>query len=100
EDAYAYAIEQDDLPVYSEYVQIYPDSPYTPRVWGMIRPRREERLCAHALLENTPDSYWTYIERYPDGLYVFDARRRLRRLAAGGPPPARRGPRASLRPTP
>jgi hypothetical protein len=87
EDAYAYAVEQDDLPTYSEYVQIYPDSPYTPRVWAMIRARREALLWRHALLENTPDSYWTYIERYPDGLYVFDARRRLRRLAAGDRPP-------------
>ena len=53
----------------------------------MIRARREALLWRHALLENTPDSYWTYIERYPDGLYVFDARRRLRRLAAGDRPP-------------
>ncbi|TMJ02355.1 MAG: caspase-like domain-containing protein [Alphaproteobacteria bacterium] len=87
EDAYAYAVEQDDLPTYSEYVQIYPDSAYAPRVWAMIRARREALLWRHALLENTPDAYWTYIERYPDGLYVFDARRRLRRLAAGDRPP-------------
>src|SRR6478672_172701 len=59
EDAYAYAVEQDDLPTYSEYVRIYPDSPYTPRVWAMIRARREALLWRHALLENTPDSYWT-----------------------------------------
>src|SRR5436305_2485909 len=87
EEAYAYAVEQDDLPTYTEYVRIYPDSPYTPRVWAMIRARREALLWRHALLENTPESYWTYIERYPDGLYVFDARRRLRRLAAGDRPP-------------
>src|SRR5205085_5633479 len=87
EEAYAYAVEQDDLPTYTEYVRFYPDSPYTPRVWAMIRARREALLWRHALLENTPDSYWTYIERYPDGLYVFDARRRLRRLSAGDRPP-------------
>lgn len=87
EDAYAYVVEQDDLPTYTEYVRFYPDSPYTPRVWAMIRARREALLWRHALLENTPDAYWTYEERYPEGLYVFDARRRLRRLSAGDRPP-------------
>ena len=87
EEAYAYAVEADDLPTYAEYVRIYPNSPYAPRVWAMIRARREALLWRHALLENSPEAYWTYIERYPDGLYVFDARRRLRRLSAGDRPP-------------
>ena len=80
---------QDDLPTYSEYVRIYPNSAYTPRVWAMIRARREALLWRRVLLENSPESYWTYIQRYPDGMYVFDARRRLRRLAAGGRSAAR-----------
>ena len=44
-------------------------------------------MWREALLVNSPDAYWTYLERYPDGLYVFDARRRLRRLAAAERPP-------------
>jgi len=88
EEAYAYAVEADDLPTYVEYVRIYPNSPYAPRVWAMIRARREALVWREALLVNSPDAYWTYLERYPDGLYVFDARRRLRRLAAGDRPPA------------
>ena len=87
EDAYAYAVEVDDLPTYVEYVRAYADSPYTPRVWAMIRARREALVWREALLVNSPDAYWTYLERYPDGLYVFDARRRLRRLAAAERPP-------------
>jgi hypothetical protein len=87
EEAYAHVVEQDDLQTYSEYVRVYPNSAYTPRVWAMIRARREALLWRRALLENSPESYWTYIERYPDGVYVFDARRRLRRLAAGDRPP-------------
>ena len=87
EDAYAYAVEVDDLPTYVEYVRIYPNSAYTPRVWAMIRARREALMWREALLVNSPDAYWTYLERYPDGLYVFDARRRLRRLAAAERPP-------------
>ncbi|MEJ0076063.1 MAG: caspase family protein [Alphaproteobacteria bacterium] len=87
EEAYAYAVEADDLPVYVDYVQVYPNSPYAPRVWAMIRARREALVWREALLVNSPDAYWTYLERYPDGLYIFDARRRLRRLAAGDRPP-------------
>jgi hypothetical protein len=85
--AYAYAVETDDLPTYVEYVRAYPNSPYTPRVWAMIRARREALVWRDALLTNTPDAYWTYMQRYPEGLYVFDARRRLRRLAAAERPP-------------
>ena len=87
EDAYAYAVEVDDLPTYVEYVRFYPNSAYSPRVWAMIRARREALVWREALLVNSPDAYWTYLERYPDGLYVFDARRRLRRLAAAERPP-------------
>jgi hypothetical protein len=87
EEAYAYAVEADDLPIYVDYVRIYPNSPYAPRVWAMIRARREALVWREALLVNSPDAYWTYLERYPDGLYGFDARRRLRRLAAGDRPP-------------
>src|SRR3954465_324807 len=88
EEAYAYAVEVDDLPTYVEYVRAYPNSPYTPRVWAMIRARREALVWREALLVNSPDAYWTYLERYPNGLYVFDAHRRLRRLAAAERPPS------------
>src|SRR3954447_6369949 len=90
EEAYAYAVEVDDLPTYVEYVRVYPNSPYAPRVWAMIRARREALVWREALLVNSPDAYWTYLERYPNGLYVFDARRRLRRLSGGDRPPPRR----------
>jgi hypothetical protein len=87
DEAYAYAIQRDDLATYVEFVRVYPTSPYAPRVWAMIRARREALLWRRVLLDNTPDAYWTYIQRYPNGMYVFDARRRLRRLAAADIPP-------------
>src|SRR3954452_12169484 len=65
EEAYAYAVERDDLPTYSEYIRVYPDSPYAQRVWATIRARREALLWRRALLDNVPEAYWTYIERYP-----------------------------------
>lgn len=89
DEAYALAIEQDSLPAYSEFVQVYPQSAYAPRVWAIIRARREALAWMRAVEFNTPESYWTYLRRYPDGMYAEDARRRLRRLAALlEPPPA------------
>ena len=45
----------------------------------MIRARREALAWMRALEFNTPQSYWTYLRRYPNGMYAFDAERRLRR---------------------
>jgi hypothetical protein len=88
EEAYAFAIERDDLPAYAEYVEAYPDSPYAPQVWAIIRGRRETLAWMRAVDINTPQSYWTYLQRYPNGIYAADAERRLRRLAAPFGPPA------------
>ncbi len=87
EEAYTYAIEQDDLPTYVEYVRVYPSSPYAQRIWARIRARREALAWRRALLFNSPEAYWTYLQRYPDGMYAYDAERRLRRLSAGLRPP-------------
>jgi uncharacterized caspase-like protein len=88
EQAYAMAIEDDTLDGYSEFVRAYPRSPYTARVWAIIRERREALAWRRALLINTPEAYWTYLSRYPGGMYAFDAERRLRRLSAGLRPPS------------
>ena len=88
EEAYALAIQDDNLDGYAEYVRTYPNSPYAPRVWAIIRERREALAWRRALLLNTPEAFWTYLDRYPSGMYAFDAERRLRRLSAGLRPPA------------
>jgi hypothetical protein len=87
DEAYALAIEMDTLEGYTGFVQAYPGHPYTRRVWAMIRARREALAWMRALESNTPQSYWTYLRRYPNGMYAFDAERRLRRLGAAGAPP-------------
>src|SRR4029077_17144054 len=61
---------------------------YSPRVWAIIRARREALAWMRALQFNTPEAYWTYLRRYPRGIYVYDAERRLRRLAAPLAPPS------------
>ncbi|MBM3528982.1 MAG: hypothetical protein FJX62_12910, partial [Alphaproteobacteria bacterium] len=88
EEAYAIAIEQDTLDGYVEFVEVYPDHPYSERVWYIIRARREAMVWRRALVLNTREAYWTYLRRYPDGIYAYDAERRLRRLSAPLSPPA------------
>ena len=87
DDAYALAIERDDLPTYVDYVQTYPRSPYARRIWAQIRARREALAWERAVRRDSPEAYWTYLRRYPDGVYAFDARRRLHRLSARDEPP-------------
>lgn len=87
DEAYALAIEQDTLPAYVEFVTAYPRHPFAPRIWALIRARREALAWERAVEINTPQAYWTYLRRYPDGIYAPDAERRLRRLAAPFAPP-------------
>jgi Caspase domain len=87
EEAYGLAVEMDTLPGYVEYVETYPDSPYAPGMWSVIRSRREAMYWMRARDVDSPEAYWTYLDTYPGGIYAHDARRRLRRLAAVTDPP-------------
>ncbi|MEZ5788561.1 MAG: caspase family protein [Xanthobacteraceae bacterium] len=87
EQAYVVAIERDELPVYVEFVEAYPDHPYAPRVWAIIRARREALAWRRATRINSPESYWTYLQRYPNGIYAADCERRLHRFSAPFQPP-------------
>jgi hypothetical protein len=87
EEAYGLAIEMDSLPAYVDYVETYPDSLYAPRIWAIIRARREALVWMRALKYDTREAYWTYLYRYPRGVYEADAQRRLRRLVALAAPP-------------
>jgi hypothetical protein len=87
DEAYSQAIEMDTLDGYVDFVEAYPQHPYSERVWAMIRARREALAWMRALQYNSPQAYWTYLRRYPDGLYAYDAERRLRRLGAPFDPP-------------
>ena len=82
EQAYAVAIERDELPVYLEFVEAFPRHPYAARIWATIRARREALAWKRAVEINSPQSYWTYLRRYPNGSYAPDAERQLRRLSA------------------
>ena len=87
EEAYALAVEMDTLNGYVEFVETYPRHPLTRRVYAIIRARREALAWMRARQIDTPPAYWTYLSRYPNGMYAFDAERRLRRLSASFQPP-------------
>jgi len=87
EDAYAAALKQDTLASYGDFLQAYPRHADAPRIRAMIRVRREAMLWLRAVKLNTAPAIWSYLRRYPEGMYVGDAGRRLGRLSAPLTPP-------------
>src|SRR5215470_11613508 len=89
QEAYVAAVGRDTLGGYEEFVAAFPDSPLAARVRALIAVRREAVTWRRAVSINTPEAYWSYLQRYPQGAHVADAERRLARLAAAyDPPPA------------
>ena len=88
QDAYAAAIERDTLQGYEEFVAAYPSDPLAKRVRALLAARREAIVWRRTCIVNTPDAYWSYLERYPRGPHAPDARWRLEALAAPVEPPA------------
>jgi len=87
DDAYAAALAVDTIDGYEQFLAIYPNSPYSPRIAAMIAIRREEIAWRHCVMNDTPPAYWSYLRRYPDGPHAWDARRRLEFLRAEMEPP-------------
>jgi uncharacterized caspase-like protein len=87
QDAYAAAIERDTLQGYQEFLGAYPSDPLAHRVRALLAARREAITWRRTYSVDTPDAYWSYLERYPRGPHVADARRRLATLAAALEPP-------------
>ncbi|MBO0754641.1 MAG: caspase family protein [Bradyrhizobiaceae bacterium] len=87
EDAYVLAVTQDSLSSYGEFLAAFPRNRYATQVRSMLRARREALVWLRAVKMNTAESMWTYLQRYPSGMYVGDAERRLHRLSAPLAPP-------------
>ena len=94
QEAYVAALERDTLNGYEEFVAAFPDSPQAGRVRALIAVRREAITWRRTVSINTPEAYWSYLERYPQGAHVADAERRLARLAAAYDPPPSFAPMA------
>jgi uncharacterized caspase-like protein len=86
-DAYLAALDRDTLQGYLDFVAAFPSDPMAPRVRAIIAARREALIWRRTRNNDTPRAYWSYLRRYPRGAHSYDARRRLRALAAAFEPP-------------
>jgi uncharacterized caspase-like protein len=87
DDAYAAALDRDSIDGYQQFLAVYPNSPYSARIAGMLAVRREAIIWRRCVTADTPPAYWSYLRRYPNGPHVWDARRRLAMLSAAYDPP-------------
>ena len=89
QDAYAAVLERDTMPAYEDFLGAYPGDPLARRVRAIVAARREALTWLRTYRADTPQAYWSYLRRYPNGPHAGDARRRLAILAAAlEPPPA------------
>ncbi len=79
DDAYAYAVMEDSVPVYEEFLLVYPNDPRAEWVRTTLALRVDAIAWRYASVVNTPEAYAAYAASYPGGIYVDDAARlRLR----------------------
>src|SRR5258708_3438128 len=89
QESYAAALQRDTMPAYEDFLGAYPGDPLARRVRAIVAARREAITWLHSYRTDTPQAYWSYLRRYPQGPHAGDARRRLAILAAAlEPPPA------------
>ncbi|HEY8579502.1 MAG TPA: caspase family protein, partial [Beijerinckiaceae bacterium] len=86
-EAYAAAVARDTIAGYEAFLAVHPQSPYARNVRNMLAARREAVTWRRTTSVNTPNAYWSYLQRYPKGPHAADARRRLSRLQAALEPP-------------
>jgi uncharacterized caspase-like protein len=86
-DAYMVALARDTFDGYADFVADYWHDPKTRRIRALLAARREAITWRLTHEANVPSAYWSYLERYPSGPHVADARRLLTRLAAATEPP-------------
>jgi hypothetical protein len=87
QDAFTAALTRDTFMAYNDFLAAYPSDPLAKRVRAILAARREAITWRRSYLADTPDSYWSYLRRYPQGPHAWDARRRLSILSAALEPP-------------
>ncbi|MGX7872559.1 caspase family protein [Mesorhizobium sp. ORM6] len=86
-DAYVAALDRDTLGGYQDFLAAYPHDPMAKRVRAIIAARREAITWRETWQQDTPEAYWSYLERYRHGPHAWDARRRLEHFDAALEPP-------------
>jgi hypothetical protein len=87
QEAFTAALTRDTLPGYQDFLAAYPGDPLARRVRAIVAARREAITWRRSYLADTPDAYWSYLQRYPNAPHAWDARRRLAFLSAALEPP-------------
>jgi uncharacterized caspase-like protein len=87
QDAYTAALNRDTLQGYEDFLAAYPGDPLARRVRAIVAARREAITWRRSYRADTPNAYWSYLQRYPQGPHAADARRRLAILTAPLEPP-------------
>lgn len=86
-DAYIAALDRDTMRGYEDFIVAYPHDPMARRVRAILAARREAITWRQTWLRDTPEAYWSYLDRYPRGPHAWDARRRLEHFDAALEPP-------------
>jgi uncharacterized caspase-like protein len=89
QDAYMVALMRDTFDAYADFLADYWRDPMTKRVRALLAARREAITWRRTYQANVPDAYWSYLERYPQGPHLADARRLLTHLGATIAPPSK-----------
>lgn len=87
QDAYASAITRDTVQSYEEFLADYPSDPLAKRARALLAARREAITWRRTSRVNTPDAYWSYLGRYPNGPHAAEAHWRLEALSVPVAPP-------------
>jgi len=87
QEAFTAALTRDTMQGYEDFLGAYPRDPLSKRVRAILAARREAITWRRTYLADTPDAYWSYLRRYPEGPHAWDARRRLTILSAALEPP-------------
>jgi uncharacterized caspase-like protein len=87
QEAFTAALTRDTFQAYEDFLAAYASDPLAKRVRAILAARREAITWRRSYLADTPDAYWSYLRRYPQGPHAWDARRRLAILSAALEPP-------------
>ena len=88
-DAYQAALARDTLAGYQEFLAAYPKDALAKRVRAIVAARREAATWRESSVIDSPEAYWTYLRRYPNGPHANEAHRRLSYYDAAFEPPSR-----------
>jgi uncharacterized caspase-like protein len=77
--AYELVIEEDDVLLYEEFIEAYPDDPLAERIRVLLTRRKDATAWRSATVRNTRESYSEYLAAFGGGGYALAAARLVQR---------------------